>query len=1451
MSTCDQLNKLNKEIAELEKANKEAKKNLERVLVSYKGNVSKAASEAAKAVNKEFPPVGDGEFTNEQIIVEEIKAMASGTADSLGIPGNLFNSIKSIADITPEVDEVLVAMLNKAEGSKTVSDKLKKLVTTIRVAQNKAAENEVKHLQEVKSTLKKLTDNTEEKMKIDSMLTATDSPVVGNINNIGKDNTMLPDDYGAQMAEDLDNRRSEVDGLFDTDEEKRGYIRALFNNVRDVVNSTQLPEHYDFTNASMVTNMTSMFGYASDNEIKGNSTGNEHILNSMAVLFGAKNGEYQKDNKTNNTAVMRVLRYTASIGMAQAMQEVDKIKTYDDERLEAIKPQDKTTDEFRSDLMNNKVPTNLLVRMLGRIAYAQMGVKFNKDAPVNMRAAMETALGQAAVHIASLEGNKYINELHKVKDAEGEDTNRINAVTLNRGKIANTVSKLALKENDNGKQELNTIKYYEVDYGGRKLYNREAPKAKTTIVNSDTELDAKTIGRIEAMNAVPHVMDTELFDTLVAGKSDPEVLKMFGWVDVEAEAKKRFIANDEYNEIVGTNTKLENDLVHLKDLRRRLKGSKDKVYFDNAVTKPGRTTIRNAVNIQESKLHRAFVMPESQFSEANRVKYDDLKPQQKAALYNHIAQALDEDPDKLGVASIRKVVDRYIKLAKLDFSEGEPNEKEQAILDGISAIRSGNTDVVVISKAISSGEGFHTINALKALVDIADNKPVYMIGEADAITDGPHRLALMVGMEFGKNNILEKGGILTQERYDKYMKYVEVLLPEEYKLIKEGVPLTMGAIIEAGKKHQAMIKEALYKEVGEERDKAVDKARDIANIIADEKIDDVLSESDAFLDVYTTGGIALRERLPKAKEKMSEKTAKKLKDEESKLSYEFMKGFFGKLELKDLRSIMKSPVMTKGYGAKLYSIVQSKIKDMLFDKKNGVLPDMLERALKGEVLSENELKFVNSMFDELVKSEVPINRALFKNKANEPTVEFMTKGNPDEATPATKLRALQSVDLNSGAVDKTKNGIQELLSGPLEDALKDLFGQVDTMTDDISVVEFADYSAYMTLLRDKVDKLIARKKELSGTENGLIPDDNYITVNELKEVAKELEAEGVIRGSILEGSIQDLTKKGSPEVSQTAEYVMRPKGTIEQGTDNVQLNVNVLFNGLNMMVNPGAAPTTYIHATDGRDMRDVLMGATDKGALTNIYDAIIAGLADGYHLGTGTYNKNYVHSTAENDMIHNKITGLATKIQLLENAGLLDKFYKVVSPNNTSMDYNNEVIRFQATPDRITEAVNSLSGMLKAKAAMYEANKGSKLKVAHMSSNGIPFSDVDINGRNDTVAVIKNKHEEVNKVIGEIGKVMSEAKESTKIYVDDGLEVNYILPKTEQNQYKLANTLKSGEEGDSALVVDSNGIITLMEMVLDDNDMPKTTEEKVELDETTAAVIRAMLANDMLVKDKC
>ncbi len=404
--------------------------------------------------------------------------------------------------------------------------------------------------------------------------------------------------------------------------------------------------------------------------------------------------------------------------------------------------------------------------------------------------------------------------------------------------------------------------------------------------------------------------------------------------------------------------------------------------------------------------------------------------------------------------------------------------------------------------------------------------------------------------------LAEKGGIYTKQRAKELAEYVDKWLP--------GTEFTAGALIEAGKKHAKAIEE------GTSTDK--------------------LTDDGVFKDLYSSVGIAMVEEV-KAKKKALLAIVKKEGDTTDKevIRQLMLLDAIGELNLKNVRTIAKSPVMVYIYGASIGSIKKKLAYSLGMDTLvnaivGGSNPELVRMYLDGTE------KYVDE------------------------------KGHKKDVSEMNEAAKWMWLDVNS-IIKTMQNDTDATFGKGIETAFENTFEEVNKMRDMTKSVELLTFEVYKAKMATKVDATLATKYADSKNRP---TDRSALSKEELADIAVGLIEDGFghnvtwYKGGSKIHQPLDKTDKSTSQYSTGI-------GMNENGRHVAKSNSTATIKEGDVVANTGASSTIPIHAIDGNLMLQVLSEAMDGEYVgENVYDAIILAIdkarldatADSYNKST-------------------------------------------------------------------------------------------------------------------------------------------------------------------------------------------------------------------------------------------
>lgn len=972
-------------------------------------------------------------------------------------------------------------------------------------------------------------------------------------------------------------------------------------------------------------------------------------------------------------------------------------------------------EEVRSNAANGLVNSASVRKSIGAEVYQALGIRLGKNTPEFTEESFESALGVLVQAIAVDNGT--MNMESEKHGGKSQNLISVNTAVIESEELLGEGGNNALIKAMNKLQYLNENR-------NRPLPSFTKPKpvkdGERFVMNTKMMIDKETNAKMNKTEEIAYTISDRLNTWLSLPEED--ALKMMGYKDVENSG----LHISEQSAQQARNDKLVREWNILKTFAKAAKGKK--FYLPWGQTVSGRYTILSDLQYQESKLHREFVVAD------NKIETVDVNSEEGVQMMQaSILQGLDMDPDKLSPETAKakfeevfKVTDKGIEVLK----DGPIKEAYEARLKG-----KFNTDAM--AEVFDDSEGHHGLTSIDLLVDwnvaIKGNGKVKTTAsvEIDAITSGMILTLLQIGTDTAIR-LAEKGGIYTADRLPVLKDYVKHWLPD--------ATFTPGALIEAGKKHAAAIE-------------AGDKATKEQISMLKEQSQDLLSD-DVFKDLYSTIGVAMIEEVQAYKEKLKSAEVKN----ESEMMQLAMLTQVGDLNLKNIRSIAKSPVMVYIYGASIGSIKNKLTYSLGVDTVIKAVKAASKLLADGKDATK-ELAFVD-MF-------IPVKR--YKDM-------YGVKMDTTNMSEADKLLHLE---LDEKQIEVIGKVINATFGTAIETAFESKLGFVDKNRDAMKSIEMLTFEAYKVYLNEEVQNRLIEKYGLEGIKKGtsaLSKDDLVIINNRLIDKGQGHTIVWNEEGRVRNQSLQKTADKGGIHSAKVTVGNTAVVGQIKESKP---------------MVNTGAAPTISIHAIDGELMLETLnreLSGKLEGRYTggNIYDAVVLGLNKSLLEDTANYyNTNMIETgfgrsimADQLDKLENMLSGLAIKNKLGEFTDAIGLRPK----GDGAFDYAKEAMRLGLTTSKMLERLE-LAEQSNAKRVENSANGYS---VGHLYQMGSGV--VDVKSADETRA---KEFKSISRIKAALRKVIDRDRAKTaeefKGKVAEG--VDYVL---DLNDFiKGANTTES------------------------------------------------------------
>ena len=902
----------------------------------------------------------------------------------------------------------------------------------------------------------------------------------------------------------------------------------------------------------------------------------------------------------------------AMVGNILSMDDAELIKYYgltDAEERQTV----------RENAANGLVSSASVRKSVGAEVYQALGIKLDRNTPEFTQESFESALGVLVQAIAvdngtvSMEQEKFKNKYQ-------------NLISVNTAMIESD-ELLGIGGNNALIKAMNKLQYLN-ENRNRPLPSFKKPtpvkNGERFVMNTKMAIDSETNAKMNKTEEIAYTISDRLDKYLEMPEED--VLKMMGYKDVENSG----LHISEQSAQQARNDKLVREWNILKTFAKAAKGKK--FYISWGQTVSGRYTMLSDLQYQESKLHREFVVADNKVETIDVNNVDNVQMMKASIL-----QGLDMDPDKLSPETANKKFDEAFKVT----DKGLEVIKDGPIKEAYEAVRDGKFNIEAMAEVFDDSEGHHGLSSIELLVEwdkAIKGKGKFKTAssvEIDAITSGMILTLLQIGTDKAIQ-MAEKGGIYTADRMPALKEYVN-------KWLSADTTFTPGALIEAGKKHAAEIEDKMKTATGKE---LIDLRTEL--------------ENDAvFKDLYSTIGVAMIGEVQTYKDMLVKNDAK-TESEDKQLA---MLNQIGELNLKNIRSIAKSPVMVYIYGASINSIKKKLTYSLGVDtvvkaikKASGLLRDSKDATA--------ELEFVDKF--------IPIKR--YKDMY----------GMTIDTTEMSEADKLLHLEVDEKSIEDIGKVIDATFGTAIETAFESRLGFVDKNRDAVKSVEILTFEAYKIKLHEAVKAKLIEKYGSEGAKKGR----TALSKNDLVEINNKLIDQGYGHtivwnqdGRVRNQSLQKTADKGGIHSSRVRVGDTTVGGQIKESKP---------------IVNTGAASTIPIHAIDGemimetlnRELKGELAGKYTGG---NVYDAVVLGLNKALLTDTADYyNTGMIETGFSRSIMADQLDKLEKMLSGLVKDGLINKFTDAIGlrpKGEGAFDYAKEANRLGLSVSKMLERI--------------------------------------------------------------------------------------------------------------------------------------------------------------------
>ena len=1121
----------------------------------------------------------------------------------------------------------------------------------------------------------------------------------------------------------IENLPKSFKEVFMSDEESRKSLLDNFKTMDKYINSTSIGDIK--IGDKRLINHIDKNGLVMYNVEKDGKTHNFPV-EILEILGEVKDGKLQLNEQTET-----ILKFYSAKLIADAHKMVGLILSMNESEMGQVlgitDPDEQL--KVRQDAQNGYVAASSIRGSIGNEVYQSLGIKFDKSTPEFTEESFKAALGLLVQNIIIDNGS--VNALDSQFAGKNQKLIKVNwdSIAVDKTELVKAMAKLQYLNENRSRPLPSTTK--------------PAPRDRM-VMNTQIPINERDNARLNDIEQIAYTISPRLKRWLEMDEKD--ALKAMGYIDVENAG----LHVSEQSAQEARNDKLIREWEILKTFAKGV-GNK-KFYLNWGQTVSGRFTILNDIQYQESKLHREFVVAEGSTETVDVNNADDVE-----MLKASILQGLDMDPDKLSLKTATAKFDELFKVT----NKGIEVTKDGAIKTAYEALKNGKVDAEAMGEVFADSEGHHGLSAIELLVEW--DKAIKGNGkfethanlEIDAITSGMILTLLQIGSDQAIK-LAEKGGVYTKERLPELTEYVK-------KWLGKDVEFTPGALIEAGKAHAKTIEDAM------KTAKTPEEMTELRKQLEDDAV---------FKDLYSTIGVAMIGEVQAYKNVLLAK--KRNKEEEIQLA---MLNEIGELNLKNIRSIAKSPVMVYIYGATTNSIK----KKLTYSLGIETLVKTIKKAsdkLKAGEKADKEMKFIDMY--------IPVKKYVDR---------YGKKIDKDMA----EWEKLLYLDIDANVIKSVDGVIRATFGKAIEIAFESRLGFVDRNRDAVKSIEMLVFEAYKIKFADEVKNLLDSKygPNKHNSETYRLSKDDLVAIN--AKLTDQGFGHNIVwdeDGTRINQSLNKTGDTGGP-------YSI----TVEVG--NTKSSAQIREN--KPIVNTGAAATIPIHAIDGRLMLDTLTRELNgKYAGGNVYDAVVLGINKAMLTDTAKfYNTNMIEVGFSRSIVADQLTMLENMLTTMDADQKVRMFNAIeLKPEDKDsvVDYVKEANRLKLTTDKMLASIELAEEVNKQRLV----NSAKEYYSGHLFQMGSGVTKVNANTARakefpeiNTIKKmlqnrmakdgVKTKLSKLDKT-AEVQKVLNEMKDTKLAHKLVDL-LNYVSGKQEVKDKELGKLITSGKYDNNAEAV--------------------------------------------------
>ena len=995
---------------------------------------------------------------------------------------------------------------------------------------------------------------------------------------------------------------------------------------------------------------------------------NEDLIDVIEIL-----SEYKKDATGNNGKLIlpEPIQEAIKVGILAIIGSTDRIRgnIMNSDLAEIMKdtqiPTTNGAKKYKDQIMKGNIPEALYRKEIESLVSDIIGLSTKNNVDNTAKDALVKSL--LAHIIEQLKEQNVLTQEIQTMDFGGNRKFRM--IRINNTKVKKSIGEIdTIKD---GTMKMNFISG---------THSKNSPKRNVDDIETDSKYKNSSVSLSE--DQISSIKDREKtewrysentirlknkYNESEEGKA--EVLKSFGYINIDTDVDSNGVRYSDMNVskvqvIQAVNQKIEYEAESLFRYHDEFEGNP--FHIKHNISVAGRTAMSSELTVMDSKIHRSFLYSDAYKGNVdlsqNQRDIKDIDIWNMTSLEKYvvaIGQGFDLDPDKLGKHGFFKSVRGIFNYTEKDGLKIN-KEKYPELNDFVTA---KEFDIKLLNKALDSfgfptSSRMHLHQAIVSLRGFDESKrngkthhKTTMWFEADAITSGSMIQQLLLGTK-NAFRMLEKGGIWDDAAKSKWTEYTKKLLSNKHGVPESEIELDAGALFEAGKYHNQLIREG-------KKDKIFNVFGDITTL------NHIFKDNEAFKDTYLTTGTRAfeikNEKISNGEGKSSslEMLMNKTLDDDIN-----SKGLF-----KVLRGMSKYPTMHDGFGSSIssiknliasdnfmtswynestsdtfgfnvftVSIAEARLSDLRFKERSKTKTD--SESIRAEIEDiETRLatkdglqlkQIVIEYISDYRNLETLHENGMYYRPTEDEFNEILDKENGDVSKLAKYAIINPSIEMvifqNS---DKT-------IGNSFGEAFQEIFEERNTVNSAVKTMDVVTSSSFGIKVEKSFEKLLSEKK-----------DGGVITEAEFNKIINDLVESG--DGHTIDykdGNKQTLIKEDDGAGNQKRAFVK-----ISKNSSGTSITIDIK----RFKDNATASVVIPIHFLDGKIMDFAVRRTTNQ----SVYDAIIFGVDGKSNKVSGEYNTGVIEKTTGDNYFKRNYEKLVHMIDTVEVNDMVDKFSPV------------------------------------------------------------------------------------------------------------------------------------------------------------------------------------------------